>query len=83
VCKVQPTPKASPRQERRRQASDDLADPHYSSAVVPVRHVARAKDEQHRGAELDQPRQSEIEGAVRQRVDLPADSDGGYLVREL
>ena len=61
---------------------DDLAGDQHEAAVVAIGHLSDHEEQQHRGNELDQPDQAEIERIVGQRVELPADRDDQHVVAD-
>jgi hypothetical protein len=79
---VQPSSKAAPGQKGRGQSLGDLADLRHASAVIAIRGVPGGEDQNRRGNKLHQPYHAEIEGAVGERINLPAHGYRGHLIRK-
>jgi hypothetical protein len=61
----------------------ELANLRHLFAVVSIRDMAYDEHQERRGDELDQSHHPQREGAVRQGINLPPDSDARDLIREL
>ena len=67
-------------QGRGRHRLDQLAADQQQAAVVAVGDLAHHEEQQHRGNELDQPNEAEIERVAGQRIELPGHRHDEHLV---
>ncbi len=79
---VEVSGEAQYREQGDRQPLDGPAHRDDATAVELVGHVPGGKGQKHGGYELHEADQAQVEGAVGQFVDLPADGDGHHLEAE-
>ena len=63
------------------QHRDELADAQHAPAIEPIRDVPDHQHQREGRQELHQADETQVEGAARQCVDLPADGDRQHLIR--